>query len=219
MSGGKKVGISDLLIPSKIDHFKVTKILMDYVKCESCNPILRKTEGTRCDPCIYVGNSTGYSNESGEHLSRIGCSSKIFGDILGTGPDSYHIGKTYMIYFHNHPELYYQLPKPPKKDFFGEPGDRWELHHYLNPYNDKYVVRVTKSEHPTFEAMLRRGDTHWLHILLMTRERHPSLDIGKIMSKDDLKEYYSCWKKTKDGTYVIKDGRDPYKYFLPYFKI
>jgi len=184
-----KYSLSELVVPDKVDDGELNKILGMYPHCQFCELEKVIKLGMQCKDCIFVVNSNhNHYSKVAIKRQRIGCSQKAFGNILNTTLCC-HVGRTDIVYFYYHPELFYRMPVLPVVDFFGFEINQhtcWHKHHYKNPYNDKCVIRATNREHVRFENLAARGNFEFLEILLNTREKHPSLEPGLVMT---LKEY------------------------------
>ena len=200
--------LAELLVPERMDIPGLNKFISSNIKCFiCCNQPLRYRNGTLCEGCMFRSHST--HNKKGNKL-RVACGIG-FSSFLGIYEARLinEVGRTNIAYGWMHPEIRYVLPVMPWEDFFGNPReilDHWEMHHYVNMYNDLCVIRATEKEHARFEAMMRRGDPYLIRILKMSRERSPDMDLGTIIPKSDMDEYYSLWKKNSAGFWVLKSG-------------
>ena len=167
------------------------RLLEKYAHCETCDCQTKIDTNTQCPDCIYYKGSKKFVKPDGTAIYRIAGKHTIFGPLGFLTED--HIGRTDLVYKYNHPELNWKPYPIPKWDIFGKrttENSYFEHHHYVIYYDDKHVIRVLNTEHRTIEAMARRGDLSLVNILLQTRERHPSLEPGVLMNKQQLKEYY-----------------------------
>jgi len=208
--------ISTIIDPFKIDLEGINNFLYKYKHCANCNVNEKYHNKTQCSNCPYYGKSN--RNKSGTR-KRITCITEV-ARILGVDPktkQASEIGRSNLIYFYNHPELIWRFPELPEFDLFGNknlPSYSWHLHHYKNEWEDDYLVRVCPREHRTIETMCKRGDMFLLHLLLITRERHPSLEPGKVMTSDHRKKYYKLWKKNDEGIICLKEGFDLESWYI-----
>jgi len=208
--------ISTIIDPSKIDLVGIDQFMYEHKHCTNCNVVEKFNNKTRCVGCPYYPKSN--RDKSGKR-KRITCIAEI-ARILGVDPktkQASEIGRSNLVYFYHHPELFWKLPELPKRDIFGNPNlssYSWHLHHYKNEWEDDYLVRLGPREHRTIETMCKRGDTFLLDLLLITRERHPSLDPGQLMTVVHRKKYYKLWKKNEEGLMCLRDGIDLHSWYI-----
>lgn len=198
--------LSELLVPERMDIIGLNKFSSNNIRCFLCNQPERFRNGTLCKGCMFRSHS---NHNKKNRKMRVSCGvgfSIYFG--IHEARLINEVGRTNIAYGWMHPEIRYTLPIMPWVDFFGHPReilDHWEMHHYVNMYNDLCVVRVTEKEHARFEAMMRRGDPYLIRILKISREINPSMELGTIIPKSDMEDgYYKLWKKNSAGFWVLK---------------
>ena len=188
-----------LIRPELINNPALQAFLDRYVHCEICDTQTMIDTGKRCPECIYYKGSLKSKKRGIYRIAFRPSIAKKFGFLTED-----HIGRTDIVYFRRHPELNNEMPIIPDVDIFGvatTPFTHWQKHHWKTHYNDRYVVRLLSSEHPTIEAMARRGDFTLLYHLLETREVHPNLEPGVLMTRAQVDEFYKGFKKV-NGIYV-----------------
>jgi hypothetical protein len=182
----------------------LVKLMRKNIKCFTCPLPEKHDKGEKCPGCMYALNSN-HDGKGGR--IRVSCN-VAFAEYLGiTNGLTNSVGRVNLVYYFMHPELWYSMPPMPFVDFFGNPGDillHWQMHHYVNMYNDICVVRSTNREHIPFEAMMRRGDPYLIRVLKISREIDPTMELGTVIPKNDMKEYYKLWKKNSSGFWILK---------------
>lgn len=187
--------------PERIDFLGTHAFMDKYHYCAGCDLQAKISSGERCDDCPYTKAS-----DRGKDTYRAALSRPI-ADSLGFLTED-HVGRTDLEYiFRQHPELNGRMPVLPRYNIFGElvtATDYWEKHHLYAHYDDRFLIRVLKSEHGTIEAMQRRGVYTIIIHLLRTREIHPDLEPGPLFYSRETARKFNSQFERKNGVWSKK---------------